>query len=437
VEHHGENPRQNVIAVIPARFASTRLPGKLLLDIGGKPLILHTLAQAAKAQTVSRVVAATDDERILRTVRDAGGEAVMTSADHASGSDRLAEVAESLPSGSIVVNVQGDEPLIAPDTIDRAVEALIEDDMVDIATTCEPIDSIDELLNGNVVKVVTNERGHALYFSRSPMPYPRDASLRYDGDPNKAIREEPELMSIFRKHTGLYVYRREFLLEFTKMPQSRLEKIEMLEQLRALENGAVIKVVEAASKSIGVDTQEDLDEVRRIIAAGFARIRPAEPADVPRIARVHVESWQRSFAGLAPSDYLNSMSVGKRTRVFVERLTEPTYRLLVAENGSGEVVGFIDYGKPDFENFGYDARIYSFYLLPEFQRKGVGKRLFSKCLECLARDGFGSVCLDTLEMSPYRRFYEKEGGRIAGRDKHWLGEKEFATVIYGWDNLNK
>lgn len=237
----------------------------MLLDVGGKPLILCTLEQAAKARTVSRVIAATDDERILDVVSAAGGECVMTSTDHASGSDRIAEVAEGLPQGSIIVNVQGDEPLISPDTIDRAVEALLEDQSADIATTCEPIESIEELLNSNVVKVVTNDVGRALYFSRSPMPFPRDASLRYNGDPNEAVRQEPELMRLFKKHTGLYVYRREFLLEFMKLPQSRLERIEMLEQLRALENGARIKVVEAAAASFGVDTQADLERVRAIV----------------------------------------------------------------------------------------------------------------------------------------------------------------------------
>lgn len=267
MELHGSNPLQNVIAIVPARYASTRLPGKMLLDIGGKPLILHTLGQAAKAKTVSRVIVATDDERILTVVRDAGGEAVMTSPDHNSGSDRLAEVAAGLPADSIVVNVQGDEPLISPDVIDAAVSALISDPLADMATTCEPISSLWELLNGNAVKVVVGDKGYALHFSRSPMPWPREASLRYGGDPNQAIEEEPELLSNFRKHTGLYVYRREYLLRFTKMPQTRLEKFEMLEQLRALENGAKIRVVDVTESSIGVDTIEDLERVRRIVEA--------------------------------------------------------------------------------------------------------------------------------------------------------------------------
>ena len=267
MELHGTNPQQNVIAIIPARYASTRLPGKMLLEIAGKPLILHTLGQAMKARTVSRVIVATDDERIFDVVLAAGGEAVMTSPDHHSGSDRIAEVAENLPEGSIIVNVQGDEPTISPNTIDRAVEALINDENADIATTCEPIGSLWELLNGNVVKVVIGDRGYALHFSRSPMPWPREASLRYGGDPNRAIEEEPELLSNFQKHTGLYVYRREYLLEFTKMPQTRLEQFEMLEQLRALENGAKIRVVEVDETSIGVDTAEDLERVRKILEA--------------------------------------------------------------------------------------------------------------------------------------------------------------------------
>ncbi|MGE3465842.1 MAG: 3-deoxy-manno-octulosonate cytidylyltransferase [Pyrinomonadaceae bacterium] len=254
------------MAIIPARYASTRLPGKMLLDIGGKPLILHTLEQAGKARTVSRVIVATDDERILDVVASAGGEAIMTSAGHRSGTDRSAEVAERLPEGSIVVNVQGDEPLIWPETIDAAVEALLGDDLADMATTCEPIESLwDELLNGNVVKVVVGDHGYALHFSRSPMPWPREAALRHGGDPNHAIAAEPELLANFRKHTGIYVYRREYLLKLAKMQPTRLEKFEMLEQLRALEDGAKIRVVDATSSSIGVDTIEDLERVREII----------------------------------------------------------------------------------------------------------------------------------------------------------------------------
>jgi 3-deoxy-manno-octulosonate cytidylyltransferase (CMP-KDO synthetase) len=264
VEQHGKNPLQNVIAIIPARYASTRLPGKLLRPVAGKPLILHTVERAALASTVSRVIVATDDVRIFSCVKEVGVEVVMTSQDHPSGSDRIAEVAADLPAGSIVVNVQGDEPMISPATIDLAVNALINDGTVDVATTCEQIDNVDDVLSPNIVKVVTNPDGYAVYFSRSAIPYLREAAIS-NGDLKQALDEKPELLSFFKKHTGLYVYRREFLLRFAAMAPTRLEQIEMLEQLRALENGAKIKVVEAASLSIGVDTLEDLERVRSML----------------------------------------------------------------------------------------------------------------------------------------------------------------------------
>jgi 3-deoxy-manno-octulosonate cytidylyltransferase (CMP-KDO synthetase) len=437
VEHHGDNPLKNVIAVIPARYSSVRLPGKLLLPIDGRPLILHTIDQAKAAATIWRVIVATDDERIREIVTDSGNEAVMTAADHVSGTDRVAEVAESLPRDSIIVNVQGDEPLIAPETIDAAVNALIADPDADMTTTSEPIERLADLLNGNVVKVVTGDKGYAIYFSRSPMPFPRDAALRYGGDPNRALVEEPGLLSMFRKHTGLYVYRREYLLRITGLPQTKLEKIEMLEQLRALEDGAKIRVVDAVGKSIGVDTEEDYEWARNVIEAKTVKIRDATPDDVPEIARVHVESWQRSFEGIAPENYLNSMSVERRREVFAERLSDPSYRLMVAEKRDGDVVGFIDFGRPTFENYGYDARVYSFYLLPEFQRLGVGGRLFEECFVRMSEEGFRSACLDTLEMSPYRRFYEKKGGEIVAHDSHKLGDTDYPTVIYGWRSLER
>lgn len=272
MERHGDNPLKNVIAIIPARYSSVRLPGKLLLPIAGRPLILHTVDRTKEATTVSRVIVATDDQRIFDAVTAAGHEAVMTSPDHRSGTDRVAEVAERVPEGSVVVNVQGDEPVISPDTIDAAVNAILSDDTTDIATTSEPIDDTGELWNGNVVKVVTGDTGYAIYFSRSPMPFPRDASLRHGGDPNRALVEEPELMSIFRKHTGLYVYRREYLLKFSRLPQTKLEQVEMLEQLRALEYGARIRVVDAVARSIGVDTAEDLERVRTILEGERVRV---------------------------------------------------------------------------------------------------------------------------------------------------------------------
>lgn len=253
-----------MIAVIPARAASVRLPGKLLREIAGKPLIVHTLERAKAAKTVSRVIVATDDEAIRDAVIAAGGEAQMTSPEHSSGSDRVAEVAAGLPEGSIIVNVQGDEPLISADTIDRAVNAMVDSNS-DIVSAYEPFESARELFDPNNVKVVLDKSGFALYFSRSPIPWPRDASLRYSGDATAAIETEPDLLANFKKHTGLYIYRREYLLDFTKMPQTPLEKLEMLEQLRALENGAKIKVVKAAARSIGVDTEADLERVRGLL----------------------------------------------------------------------------------------------------------------------------------------------------------------------------
>ena len=235
-----------------------------MLEIGGKPLILHTLEQAKKAANVSRVIVATDDERILEAVTKSGNEAILTSAAHQSGSDRIAEVAENLPENAVIVNVQGDEPLISPRTIERAVVAILQDETIDIATTCEEIEDFRDVLSPDIVKVVSGTDDFALYFSRSPVPFPRDAVKKY-GSLEKALQNEKDLLALYRKHTGLYVYRREFLLKYTKMPQTFLEKTEMLEQLRALECGARIKVMEVNEGSIGVDTQEDFERVRKIL----------------------------------------------------------------------------------------------------------------------------------------------------------------------------
>jgi len=264
VNTRGKNPRQNCIAIIPARLSSTRLPKKLLLPLGGKPLILWTVGQAKKAKNVSRVIVATDSEEILRVVQESGYEAILTRASHKSGSDRIAEVAENLPENSIVVNVQGDEPLIQPSTIEKAVDAILEEETIDVATTCEPIYDAKDVSSADVVKVVTDRNDFALYFSRSPIPFPREAVKKH-GTLETALHAEKNLLSLYRKHTGLYVYHREFLLKYTKQKQSGLEQSEMLEQLRALENGARIKVVEVAENSIGVDTQEDFERVKIIL----------------------------------------------------------------------------------------------------------------------------------------------------------------------------
>jgi 3-deoxy-manno-octulosonate cytidylyltransferase (CMP-KDO synthetase) len=261
VKDSRHNQLQTVFAIIPARFNSSRLPAKLLRPLGDKPLILHTLEQTKKASNINRVIVATDDERIFRVIVESGNEAVMTSPNHQSGSDRIAEVAETLPENSIIVNVQGDEPLISPHTVEQAVEVLLNDASVVMSTTCEVIHEAKDVLSPDVVKVVTDENGFALYFSRSPIPFPRDSVKKF-GSLENALESDSILLNTFKKHTGLYVYRREFLLAYTKMPQSNLEKTEMLEQLRALENGTKIKVVEVRESSIGVDTLDDYYRVK-------------------------------------------------------------------------------------------------------------------------------------------------------------------------------
>jgi 3-deoxy-manno-octulosonate cytidylyltransferase (CMP-KDO synthetase) len=260
----------HTVAIVPARLASTRLPGKALIDIAGKPMVCWVAERARAASNVDRVIVATDSQQIADAVHARGIEAILTAADHSSGTDRVAEVATQIPEAEIIVNVQGDEPLISPATIERAVDTMAAEiskhDGAGIVTTWEPIDTIEDLLDPDLVKVVLDEDENAVYFSRSPVPYPRDAVKSY-GSLQAAWENEPELSKLFRKHTGLYVYRRDVLLEFTKWPQSQLEKIEALEQLRALAHGVKIKVVAACAASTGVDTVEDLERVRELVAA--------------------------------------------------------------------------------------------------------------------------------------------------------------------------
>ena len=432
VKQHGKIHEQKIIVIIPARLASTRLPNKLLLRLGGKPLVVRTIEQAQKAKNVSRVIVATDSEEILRVVRANDFEAVLTSPNHQSGSDRIAEVAENLEENSIIVNVQGDEPTISPRTIERAVDALLQDDSIEMATTCEPIEDYKDVLSADVVKVVADENDFALYFSRSPIPFPREKVKEY-GSLERALRAEKELLASFKKHTGLYVYRREFLLKYTKLKQTILEKTEMLEQLRALENGAKIKVVEADESSIGVDTKEDYERVKKIFEARTITYRKATVEDAPAVAEVHVESWRESFAGIAPPVFLDKMSVEKRENAFRQGFSDETYKMFVAETADGKIVGFVDSGKSRNENLQYEAELYAIYLLPEFQRKGIGENLFRLCQNEMKGDNFNSMFLVALELSPYKSFYEKMGGRVVGKGAHALAGIEFETLIYGWE----
>lgn len=230
-----------------------------MLPLGGEPMILKTVRQAASAEIVDEVIVATDDARIADVVNASGHRAVMTSPDHKTGTDRIAEaVTES--DADVIVNIQGDEPFISPHTIDSAVLALIESG-ADFATTCEKIELVDDVVNPNVVKVVTDESGYALYFSRSPIPFPRNEALKH-GDVLSALNEEPALLGKFRKHTGLYVFTPSGLKFFTEAKQTTNELTESLEQLRIIENGRKIIVVETEHKSIGIDTLEDYERAR-------------------------------------------------------------------------------------------------------------------------------------------------------------------------------
>ncbi|HKV55233.1 MAG TPA: 3-deoxy-manno-octulosonate cytidylyltransferase [Candidatus Binataceae bacterium] len=232
----------SVIAVIPARYGSSRLPGKALADIAGVPMIVRVWRQASKAQLLKRVLIATDDERIASAVRAAGGEVEMTASSHQSGTDRIAEVARRVPA-DIYLNVQGDQPFIAPQDVDAVARAMADDATLAMATLGTPISTAEEWCNPNKVKIVCDNHGNALYFSRSPIPFWRDGV----GVPPNALR-----------HVAVYGYRRQFLLDFAALEPGTLEQIEKLEQLRAMEHGYRIRVVASVAPSLEVDTPEDL-----------------------------------------------------------------------------------------------------------------------------------------------------------------------------------
>jgi 3-deoxy-manno-octulosonate cytidylyltransferase (CMP-KDO synthetase) len=254
------------VAIIPARYASTRLPGKPLIQIKGKPLIQYVY-ERVKLSAVEQVIVATDDERIAAAVRGFGGDVVLTSPLHRSGTERVAEVAAGIDA-AIVVNCQGDEPLIQPEAIDKAIAAIAQDPSIMVTTLITPLEKGEDLGNPHVVKVVVDHEGFALYFSRAPIPYPRDVLEKSAG-----LLKEGELITRLKKkdlggywqHIGLYAFRREFLLKLTTFPPSPLERREKLEQLRILENGYKIKTVICSSPSIGIDTQKDVERFTALI----------------------------------------------------------------------------------------------------------------------------------------------------------------------------
>ena len=242
--------QKRILGVIPARFASARFPGKALAPIAGKPMLQHVWERAKMAQYLYDVLIATDDHRIADAVRSFGGRVRMTSSQHPSGTDRLAEVAGA-EAAELYVNIQGDEPLIDPGAIDAAILAVREDDDVAMGTLKKQITDPSDIGNPNVVKVVTNLQNDAIYFSRCPIPFERDGSVG---------------SLLYFKHIGLYVYRRDFLLAYPDLKMGPLEEAERLEQLRALENGFRIRVVPTEYESLGVDTPADLNRVNQLFA---------------------------------------------------------------------------------------------------------------------------------------------------------------------------
>lgn len=246
----------SIVGIIPARYSSSRFPGKPLAEIVGRPMIHHVYERACRAAMLEEVLVATDDQRIFDAVCSFGGEVIMTRPDHPTGTDRLAEVASRLSAADIIVNIQGDEPLVAPAAIDGVVKALKENRNVVMSSVMVPITDLMDIWNANVVKVVVDLDSYALYFSRAPIPcLPNDSAVA----------------GPWKRHIGLYAYRRDFLLLLSTLPRTPLERIERLEQLRVLENGYRIKMVELAEDhSIGVDTPEDLQRVRSVLEGQLA-----------------------------------------------------------------------------------------------------------------------------------------------------------------------
>jgi 3-deoxy-manno-octulosonate cytidylyltransferase (CMP-KDO synthetase) len=240
----------DVVIIIPARYGSTRLPGKPLVSLAGTPMIQRVYERAKLATLATRVIVATDDDRIIKAVQAFGGEARMTRSEHRTGTERVAEVAAHTD-GQVFVNVQGDEPLLNPEVVDAAITALLEDAATSVATVATPIKTPADIMDPNVVKTVLDFDENALYFSRAPIPWLRDAAAKIE------VRH--------LKHLGLYVFQRDALLEYPTLPQGTLEKIEQLEQLRWLENGYKIRIAEVEHDSASVDVPDDIPKVEKLL----------------------------------------------------------------------------------------------------------------------------------------------------------------------------
>jgi 3-deoxy-manno-octulosonate cytidylyltransferase (CMP-KDO synthetase) len=252
--------KRHIVGIIPARWGSSRFPGKPLHEICGKPLIQHVWERCQEAQTLDATIIATDDDRIAASARQFGAEIAMTSSDHLSGTDRIAEAVQSCPEATHIINVQGDEPLISPDLIDQLATTLAGNPKISMITAANPLKVLKDREDSNIVKVVLNQHDEALYFSRSPIPF------------HRSTEDQNHSATPYFRHKGIYGFTREFLLQFVRWDPSPLELAEQLEQLRALENGTRIQVVITDDESIGVDTPEQAEMVSALI-----RTSPHDP----------------------------------------------------------------------------------------------------------------------------------------------------------------
>lgn len=271
------------LAVIPARWGSTRFPGKILALLAGRPIIEFVYRRTLRARRVGRVLVATDDKRVLETVEAFGGEARMTRSDHPSGTDRVAEVAAAEEGAGVIVNVQGDEPLIHPEDIDAAAGPLLDEMTADMTTIAVPIQSVEDFLDPNVVKVVVAEEGDALYFSRAPVPHLRNLFGNLQASANLLRNCWKDIQPPPLRHLGLYAYRRDYLLRLSALAPSWLEQAECLEQLRVLQDGARIRVVQVKNDSISVDVPEDL-------------VRLEKESALREVIEQEIASWPNTYS---------------------------------------------------------------------------------------------------------------------------------------------